>query len=156
MGRHIEDARVYLHSLERDMLVNLGGIVSCGTVAEAPSSMGIVTWDGWGLEMRSQLRVVDVLSRGIDASSVGGGNTPGYLDLTWLSLLGGVDICSLTRRIHSWHLPGLGNHRWCRWLLCCLISLLSLLKHAEGVTLGRSLLVCFSIGLREWVVPFDL
>ena len=92
MGRHDEDAWVHWHSLERDLLINLGGIVSCGTVAETPCSSEIVTWDDWGLDLVSRLRVVDVLSRGNDASSVVGGNTPVYLDLTWLSLLGDVSV----------------------------------------------------------------
>jgi hypothetical protein len=103
-----------------------------------------------------RLLVVDVESRGNNACSVGGNNIPDDLYLTWLSLLGGGGHVVLNSRcIHSLNLSGLDGHWWCRWLLC-LFNFLSLLRPAEGVTLGRSLLICFSVGLGEWIVPLVL
>ena len=116
----------------------------------------MVALDALGLVLGLRLLVVDVKSRGNNACSVGGNSVPHNLHLTWLSLLGGGGLVILySRYIHSLHLPGLDGHWWCHWLLC-LYNLLSLLRHAEGVTLGRSLLICFSVGLGEWVVPLVL
>ena len=116
----------------------------------------MVALDALGLVLGLRLLVADVKSRGNNAFSVGGSNIPDDLHLTWLGLLGGGGHVVLNSRcIHSFHLSGLDGHWWCRWLLC-LDNLLSLLRHAEGVTLGRSLLMCFSVGLGEWVVPLVL
>jgi hypothetical protein len=117
----------------------------------------MVALDALGLVLGLRLLVVDVKSRGNNACSVGGNNIPDGVHLTWLGLLGGDDhVIFYSRCIHSLHLPGLDGHWWCRWLLCCLDNLLSLLRHAEGVALGRSLLICFSVGLGEWIVPLAL
>ena len=116
----------------------------------------MVALDALGLVLGLLLLVVDVKSRGNNACSVGGNNIPDDLYLTWLSLLGGGGHVFLDSRcIHSLHLSGLDGHWCCRWLLC-LINFLSLLRHAEGVALGRSLLICFSVGLGEWIVPLAL
>ena len=154
LDRHAEDAWVLLQPLIKDRLVLLGGNVTLSSITEAPHSTELITWDDRGLVLGLLMRDVDVVSRGSYACSVGD-NTPRDGDLTWLSLLGGVHRL-YSRCIPGLHLPGLGGHRWCHGLLPGLINLLSLIGDAEGVTLGRSLLVCFSVGLREWVVPLDL
>ena len=116
-----------LYILLRLRLIVLGGIVPHITVAETPYSTYIVTWDDRVTIKVLLLWDVDVVSRGNYAGSVDGDNTPIDLDLTWLSLLGGVDDLIRSRCNHSLNLPGLDGHRWYRWLLPDLIDLLSLI-----------------------------
>ena len=117
----------------------------------------MVALDALGLVLGLRLLVADVKSRGNNAFSVGGSNIPDDLHLTWLGLLGGGGHVVLNSRcIHGLNLSGLDGHWWCRWLLYRLFNFLSLLRHAEGVALGRSLLICFSVGLGERIVLFIL
>ena len=105
-----------------DSLIKLGGIIPNDTVAESHSSTYNVACDDWGLYSGS---IVDVVSRGNDASSVGGDSTPRDLHFTWhMGLLGGVDhVIFYSRCIHSLSLPGLDGHRWCRGQLFCLVNI---------------------------------
>ena len=102
-----------------DSLIKLGGIIPNDTVAESHSSTYNVACDDWGLYSGW---IVDVVSRGNDASSVGGDSTPRDIHFTWhMGLLGGVDHGFYSRCIHSLSLPGLDGHRWCRGQLFCLV-----------------------------------
>ena len=78
-----------------------------------------------GLVLGLLVSLVDIVSRGSDADSVGGGNTPGDLHYTWLGLLGGDDDRGFLSFL-GYHLPGLGRRRWRRGLLLLCLLLLYL------------------------------
>ena len=91
MRRHLEHAGVRLEALAKDGSVDRGRYVALATIAGPPRSKLLWNWNDWGLVL------MDSLSGGDGAGSVGGDNTPLDRDLLRRSgLLGVVDGSSRT------------------------------------------------------------
>jgi hypothetical protein len=110
-------------------------------IAVAPCSTELLAMVDRGLVLGLLVSLVDIVSRGSDADSVGGGNTPGDLHYTWLGLLGGDDDRGFLSFL-GYHLPGLGRRRWRRGLLLPCLPPLSLV--GRGARVGRVFLVLFA------------